>query len=120
MTKKLQGLKGVEGGCNERDGCARMLREMATSTRQLVVVREQERQASTYCSLFGWTLAAGKFRHSHYSRLPPMITDALYTRYSLISDRVLDFPSWFAVKLRVYPIPVSRKNREKPIGILPY
>ena len=32
MTKKLQGLKDAEGACNERDGCARMLRVMATST----------------------------------------------------------------------------------------
>ena len=33
-----------------------------------------------------------------------LLTDTLFTRYSLISDRILDFPSWFAVKLRVYPI----------------
>ena len=36
--------EGAAGGCNERDGSARMLRAMVTSARQLVPDREQERQ----------------------------------------------------------------------------
>ena len=53
----------------KRDGSARELREMATSTRQLVMVREKKAAAPTWRSLLGWTLAAGEFRHPHYLSL---------------------------------------------------
>ena len=62
----MQVYLGVAGGCKKRDGSARELREVATSTRQLVMVREKKAAAPTWRSLLGWTLAAGEFRHPHY------------------------------------------------------
>ena len=58
----MQVYLGVAGGCKKRDGSARELREMATSTRQLVMVREKKAAAPTWRLLLGWTLAAGEFR----------------------------------------------------------
>ena len=53
---------------------------------------------------------------SQFYTVDSLLTDTLYTRYSLKSDAILDFLGWFAVKSRIYPIPGTRylfrgKNR---------